>query len=61
LYARNYKPKQITYLSPEALNEKHIEIESIRLEALNKAYTQVDIDCANEDCDALYELYKLRR
>lgn len=56
-----YKPKQITYLSPEALSDKRVQIESIRLEAIDKAYTQEDIDRANKDCDALYELYKLKR
>lgn len=56
-----YKPKQVTYLSPEALSNKRAEIESIRLDAIEKAYSQEDIDDANEKCDALYELYKLKR
>ena len=63
LYAIFHKPKekiQITYLSPEALDIKHQEIESIRLDSLMRSYTQEDVDRANEQCDQLYSLYAVK-
>jgi hypothetical protein len=56
-----HKPKRITYLSPEALDTKRQEIEAIRLDSISRAYTQEDIDRANEECDRLNGMYQLKR
>jgi len=60
MFVKSRQPK-ITYLSAEALDIKHKEIESIRLDSISRAYTQEDVDRANAQCDELYKLYKIRR
>lgn len=60
VWGLTYSPRRITYLSPEALDIKHQEIEAIRLDSVSRAYTQEDIDNANATCDELYKNYKVK-
>ncbi len=56
-----YKPKEITYLSPEAFDMKMRELEAVRLDSIDRANSQEDIDNANATLDTLKSCYKIRR
>jgi hypothetical protein len=61
LYAVFHKPREITYLSPEAFDYKMREIEEIRLDTLALCTSQLDIDKINDKYDSEKEQYKVRR